>query len=228
MRPSILVEVLGGPESGSVILVDTTPDMRTQVLRAGIERVDVVLVTHPHADHIFGMDDIRQFNFRLGKRMPIYGTPSTLDHLRRVFEYCFVVSQEGGGKPQLDLTPFAPYEPFDICGVTITPLTVYHGELAVTSFKFGERFAYVTDVSRIPEETRPYLTGLDSLILGTVRYDPHPTHFGLQQALDEVAIVQPRQAYLTHLSHQFEHATLSSELPAGVAPGYDGLRFLVP
>jgi phosphoribosyl 1,2-cyclic phosphate phosphodiesterase len=226
-RPSILVEVTGGPEAGATILVDTTPDMRTQVLRAGVGRVEAVLVTHPHADHIFGMDDIRQFNFRHARRMPVYAEPPTLDHLRRVFSYCFADSQEGGGKPQLDLESCAPFVPFTLCGVTVTPLTVYHGALAVTAFKFGERFAYVTDVSDVPDETRPHLVNLDALILGTVRYDPHPTHFGLHQALEEIALLRPRQAYLTHLSHLFHHATLSAELPAGVAPGYDGLRFAV-
>lgn len=219
---------MDGPTVGSRLLVDTTPDMRTQMLRAGVERIDAVLMTHPHADHIFGMDDIRQFTFRREAPMPVYGTQPTLDHLYRVFEYCFVVSQEGGGKPRIDLLPVTPYQPFDLCGVTVTPLTVYHGELAVTAYKFGERFVYATDVSHIPDETRPYLTGLDRLILGTVRYDPHPTHLGLYQALDEIAALQPRQAYLTHLSHLFDHEKLSGELPANVAPGYDGLRFTIP
>jgi phosphoribosyl 1,2-cyclic phosphate phosphodiesterase len=228
LRPSILVTVLGGEFAGTNLLVDTTPEMRLQVLRAGVEHLGAVLVTHPHADHIFGMDDIRQFNFRQEKRMPIYGMPPTLDHIHKVYDYCFTQTQEGGGKPQLDLIPFAPYDPFDLCGVTITPLTVLHGEMPVIAFKFGERFAYVTDVSRIPNETRPHLRNLDTLILGTVRYDPHPTHFGLWQAVEEAQSFAPRRTYFTHLSHYFEHTRTSAELPDGIALAYDGLTFVVP
>ncbi len=228
LRPSILVTVLEGEFAGTNILVDTTPEMRLQVLRAGVERLGAVLVTHHHADHIFGMDDIRQFNFRQEKRMPIYGTQPTLDHIYKVYEYCFKQTQEGGGKPQLDLIPCVPYQSFDLCGVTITPLTVLHGAMPVTAFKFGERFAYVTDVSFIPEETRPHLQGLDTLILGTVRYEPHPTHLGLWQAVEEARAFAPRQTYFTHLSHHFEHDRTSGELPPGIALGYDGLTFTIP
>jgi phosphoribosyl 1,2-cyclic phosphate phosphodiesterase len=228
LRPSIVVRVRGGENAGANLLVDTTPDMRTQVLRAGIERVEAVLLTHAHADHIFGMDDIRQYNFRHGMRMPIYGTPDVLDHVRRVFEYCFMETQEGGGKPMLDLVPITPYVPFTVQGVTVTPITVMHGNLSVTAYKFGPNFAYVTDVSAIPDKTRPYLNGLDTLILGAVRYDPHPTHFGFYQALDEIEGFRPRQAYLTHLAHHFDYETAMGQCPAGVALGYDGLTFDVP
>jgi phosphoribosyl 1,2-cyclic phosphate phosphodiesterase len=228
LRPSIVVTVLKGEFAGTNLLVDTTPEMRFQVLRAGVEHLGAVLMTHHHADHIFGMDDIRQFNFRQEKRMPIYGTQSTLDHIYKVYEYCFQQTQEGGGKPQLDLTPFTPYQPFDLCGVTITPLTVLHGEMPVTAFKFGERFAYVTDVSFIPDETRPHLQGLDTLILGTVRYDPHPTHLGLWQAVDESKAFAPRQTYFTHLSHHFDHDRTGGELPSGISLSYDGLTFYIP
>jgi phosphoribosyl 1,2-cyclic phosphate phosphodiesterase len=227
MRPSILVTVPRGDTTVN-LLVDTTPDMRTQMLRAGIGRIEAALITHPHADHILGMDDIRQFNFRHSMPMPIYGTPETLDHLRIVFSYCFRETQTGGGKPQLILTDVTPYEPFEVFGVTITPLIVMHGKLPVVAYKFGEKFAYVTDVSAIPEEARPHLRGLDTLILGTVRYEPHPTHFGLQQALDEIADLAPRQTYLTHLSHHFDHDVVNASLPANIRMGYDGLRFDIP
>jgi len=231
LRPSIYLTV--SPAEGDdltsprTILVDTTPDMRGQVLRAGINRVDAVLMTHTHADHLFGMDDIRQFNWKQQSAIPIYGTPETLDHVRRVFDYCFRETQLGGGKPQLDLIPITPYEPFTVCGISVTPVVVLHGSLPVISYKFGPRFAYVTDVSSIPDETRPYLRDLDALILGTVRYEPHATHFGLYQALDEIANLAPRRVFLTHLGHQFLHARLAAELPPHVAPAYDGLTFTV-
>jgi phosphoribosyl 1,2-cyclic phosphate phosphodiesterase len=222
MRPSIVVGV-ATDEGRKNLLVDTTPEMRLQMLAANVERVEAVLITHTHADHIFGMDDIRQFNFRHGMRMPIYGTPPTLDHLRRVFDYCFMETQAGGGKPQLELQPIAAGEPLRLLGLDVLPLTVFHGGLPVLAFKFGARFAYVTDVSRIPDEARPHLRGLDALVIGTVRYDPHPTHFGLYQALDEIADLAPRRAYLTHLSHHFDHDRVNAELPPGVELAYDGL-----
>ncbi len=228
LRPSIVVEIPAPGEPRPYrILVDTTPDMRTQMLRAGIDAIDAVLITHPHADHIFGLDDLRQFNFSMGREIPVYGTPDTLAHLRNVFSYCFTETQTGGGKPQLTLHPFSPYEPFVLLGVTVTPLTVFHGTYPVTAFRFGERFAYVTDVSEIPEQTRTHLRDLDTLILGTVRYEPHPTHFGLGQALTEIADLAPRRAFLTHLGHHFDYATLDGETPAHVAPCHDGLTFSV-
>jgi len=210
------------------ILIDTTPDMRTQALRAGITEIDAVIITHPHADHIFGMDDLRQFNFTMGREIPVYAEAETLAHLRNAFSYVFRETQTGGGKPQISLHEIAPLTPFDLFGVTITPMTVLHGNLPVTALKFGERFAYVTDVSQIPDDTRPHLRGLHTLVLGTVRYEPHPTHFGLEQALAEIADVSPERAFLTHLGHHFDYTTLDSETPAHVSPCRDGSTFTVP
>ncbi|MBC8143185.1 MAG: MBL fold metallo-hydrolase [Armatimonadetes bacterium] len=231
LRPSIVVEIAAPVDATDPrprrILVDTTPDLRTQMLRAGITEIDAVIITHPHADHIFGMDDLRQFNFTMGREIPVYAEPGTLDHLRTVFSYVFRETQTGGGKPQISLHEIMPLVPFDLCGVTVTPLTVIHGNLPVTALKFGSRFAYVTDVSHIPDATRPHLCGLDTLILGTVRYEPHPTHFGLWDALAEIADVSPQRAYLTHLGHGFDYATLDGETPANVAPCRDGLTFTV-
>ena len=228
LRPSILVEIPKPNEPRPRrILIDTTPDMRTQMLRAGIEAVDAVIITHPHADHIFGMDDLRQFNFSTGKEIPVYATAETLAHLRIVFAYCFNDAPTGGGKPKLTLHEITPYTPFDLLGVRVTPLVVMHGNLPVTALMFGDRFAYVTDVSAIPDATRPYLRSLDTLILGTVRYEPHPTHFGLWDALKEIADLSPRRAFLTHLGHHFDTAMLDGETPANVAPCHDGLVFTV-
>lgn len=219
---------MGGPHRGRNILVDTTPEMRLQVLRAGVGRVDAVLITHTHADHIFGMDDLRQFNFRHKMDMPVYGTKETLEHLQIVFSYCFKETQAGGGKPRLDLRTINPYVPFEVCGVSITPLTVLHGKMPVTAFKFGRYFAYVTDASVLPGETRPYLEGLDTLVLGAVQYDPHPTHLGFYQALEVIRGLAPKRAFLTHLSHYLDYETANSEAPPNVRLGFDGLVFEVP
>jgi phosphoribosyl 1,2-cyclic phosphate phosphodiesterase len=166
-RSSLVVNVGGAEDATKNLLVDTTPEMRLQMLATDTRRVEAVLVTHTHADHIFGMDDIRQINFRHDIAMPILGTPETLERLALVFDYCFKETQTGGGKPRLTLSPIRPYEPFDLLGVTITPLVVLHGSLPVIAYKFGSRFAYVTDVSHIPDETRPHLKNLDTLVIGT-------------------------------------------------------------
>ena len=231
MRPSILVTVHGDTQIGAGpqnILVDTTPEMRIQMLRAGISDVSAVLVTHHHADHILGMDDIRQFNFLHHRSMPIYADAHTLGHLKTVFGYAFADTPTGGGKPQLDLTEVFPFAPFEVCSTTVLPLTVLHGTVPIVSYKFGRHFAYVTDIKTIPEKTRPHLRNLDTLVLGCVRHAAHPTHLGLDEALAEIADLAPRQAYLTHLSHHFDHDAVRNLLPANVALGYDGLQFAIP
>ena len=224
MRPSIVVHV---QDSGN-LLVDTTPEMRLQMLANDIRRVEAVLITHTHADHIFGMDDIRQFNFRYGVRMPIHGTAVTLAHLRRVFDYCFTETQTGGGKPQLELREIRAGEPLSLLGLPILPLSVLHGSLPVLAFRFGKKFAYVTDVSAIPDAARDHLRDLDTLVLGTVRYEPHATHFGLWQAVAEVEDLRPRRAFFTHLSHHFDHDAVNAELPPHIRLAYDGLQLAFP
>lgn len=229
-RVSILVTTPAADgQPGANLLVDTTPEMRLQMIRAGVRQVDSVLVTHTHADHILGMDDIRQFNFLHGRVMPIYGSADTLDHLRRIFDYAFKETQAGGGKPQLELRELERFVPTTMAGgVTATPLPVLHGRLPIFGFKFGERFAYVTDVSEIPPDTRQYLKGLDTLVIGAVRYEPHPTHFGLYQALGVIEELAPKRAYLTHLSHHFDYETTNAELPPHVRLAYDGLTLTIP
>lgn len=223
LRPSIVVSAPGG-----TLLVDTTPDMRTQMLRAGIETVDAVLLTHPHADHLMGLDDLRQFNFRSGRPIPLYAAPETLTQVRRAFDYCFKETPAGGGKPQLTLHALRPGERLQLCGLSILPVTVLHGTLPILSFIVEGRFGYVTDVSRIPPETRPHLHGLAALVLGVVRHEPHPTHFSLGEALDEIRQFAPARAYLTHLSHHLGHASTGASLPPAVALAHDGLRLRFP
>jgi len=216
-RPSITVE---GP--GGTILVDAGPELRIQALRCGLAQVDAVLITHTHFDHLFGLDDIRRFNAISGRCMPIYADPAALEDIRRVYAYAFRETQEGGGKPSFCLREVPPV--MSLCGMEVRAFTVMHGDLPIQAYRFGD-VAYVTDVNRIPEEAMAQLQGLDTLILDAVRRDPHPTHFGLFEALDVIRDLAPRQAFLTHLSHHMEHQAISDELPRGVALAYDGLQF---
>ena len=218
LRPSILVE-----SGGTRVLVDTTPDMRFQLLRARVKSLDAVLYTHPHADHLLGLDDVRPLNFLNDMVMPLYGSAFTLEQIRKVFDYCFKETQKGGGKPQLSLHELTPYAPLSVGTLEVLPLWHYHGRMPVNSFVFGGRFAYVTDVSSIPWLTWKALKGIDTLVLGTVRRERHPSHLSLGEALAVARDLAPRQTYLTHLSHYLGHEETSRTLPENVAVAYDGL-----
>lgn len=215
MRCSILLEY-----GEARVLVDTPPELRLQAIRAGLTRLDAVLFTHSHADHIFGLDDVRRFNDLQGGALPCYADEATLDDLERIFRYVFVPTQRGGGKPRLELRPLNGA--FDLFGLTVRPLTVLHGQLLITAYRFGE-VAYVTDVSFLPEEAEAQLRGLDLLILDALRFRPHSTHFSIPQALEVVERLQPRRALFTHLCHDVDHETVSAMLPQGVGLAYDGL-----
>jgi phosphoribosyl 1,2-cyclic phosphate phosphodiesterase len=218
LRPSILV----GTEQGN-LLVDTTPDMRTQMLRARITNIEAVLLTHIHADHLMGMDDVRQFNFVHDKNIPLYATPENLAYVEKTFSYCFTETQAGGGKPRIDLTPLTPGVPFTLCGIEILPVLGLHGEMWVTAYVFDNRFAYATDINGIPDTLHAALKDREVVVLGTVREEPHPTHFGFQEALDAMASLTPRRGYLTHLSHHLGHKATSARLPENLMLAYDGL-----
>jgi phosphoribosyl 1,2-cyclic phosphate phosphodiesterase len=216
LRPSILVEVAGGP----ALLVDTSPDLRAQALAHDICRVDAVLLTHPHADHLLGLDEIRRYNHLQRAVIPCFGDPETLKEVRRVFAYAFEPRQQGGGVPRLELLPVTG--PFTAAGVAVTPVPVMHGELPILGYRVGS-FAYLTDCSAIPESSWPLVEGLDLLVIDALRHVPHPTHFTVAQALDVVARARPARALLTHIAHDLRHAETSAALPAGVELAYDGL-----
>ncbi len=203
-----------------VLLVDTPTDLRQQALAFGLPRVDAILFTHAHADHIFGLDDVRIFNFRQRHSIPCYGSRGTLAALRRTFAYVFEDSQAGGGKPQLDLLEVRG--PLDLFGRRIDPVPVLHGRLPVLGYRCGD-FAYVTDCSFIPDESWALLEGLEVLILGALRYTKHPTHFSVEQAIDVARRLGARQTYFTHLAHEVDHDRPEVALPPGVDFGYDGL-----
>jgi phosphoribosyl 1,2-cyclic phosphate phosphodiesterase len=205
-----------------IALVDTPTDLRAQALRFGLPRVDAVLFTHAHADHVFGLDDVRIFNFRQRAAIPCYGSETTLAHIRRMFAYVFEAGQEGGGKPQLELIPVEA--PFELLGRTVVPVPVWHGQLEVYGYRIGS-FAYVTDTNLIPEESFELLAGVEILVLDALRYRPHPTHFSFEEALAAAARVGARRTIFTHLTHEVDHDSLAMPLPPGVELGYDGLVF---
>lgn len=215
LRPGVLLELPAG-----AILFDTSPDFREQALRHGIARVDAVLYTHPHADHVFGLDDLRVFNFRQRAPIPCFGSEPTIARLRQIFAYVFEAGQEGGGKPRLELEAVAG--PFELLGERVLPVPVWHGTMPVLGYRIGP-FALVTDVNRIPEESLAQLAGLELLILSALRYRPHPTHFSIAEAVEVARRIGARRTLFTHIAHEVDHVTLSRELPPGVEPGFDGL-----
>ena len=217
LRVSILIE-----QGDQKILVDASADFRQQALRHKITRLDAVLITHCHADHIFGMDDLRALNFRQGA-IGVYASARAWTDLRRIFQYVFEPTHVGGGLPQL--IPHIIEKGATFCfakDLEVTPLEVIHGKLPVTAFRF-EDFGYATDLSEIPPDAMNGLRDLDVLVIDCVRNKPHPTHFGLEQALAHIEQLQPKRAFLTHMNHEFLYARDSLKLPKNVQFAYDGL-----
>ena len=216
-RPSILLDV---PGRGS-LLVDTSTDLRQQALARGVARVDAVLYTHAHADHVLGLDDMRRFNMIQGSSIPCYADARTWESLRRQFFYVFDgVQRQGGGVPQLE--PHEIAGPFAAAGVRVVPVPLLHGSLPILGFRFGT-FAYLTDCSAIPEDSFPLVAGVETLVIDALRDKPHPTHFTVAEALAAVERIAPRRAYFTHMAHDLPHADTCARLPAGVELAYDGL-----
>jgi len=217
LRPSIYVEVPGHAS----ILVDTTPDFRQQALTHGIARVDAVLFTHSHADHILGLDELRRFNWMQGGPIPAYASADTWDHIRRTFYYAFDgVKRLGGGIPKLE--PHDISGPIVVGGVNVVPVPLWHGDAPILGFRFGG-LAYLTDCSRLADEAWALVDGVETLVIDALRDRPHTTHFTVDEALDVIARVRPRRAYMTHMSHELGHAATSARLPEGVQLAYDGL-----
>ncbi|MEJ7622370.1 MAG: MBL fold metallo-hydrolase [Pyrinomonadaceae bacterium] len=217
LRVSILIE-----QGDIKLLVDTSIDFRQQALRANIRRLDSVLITHCHVDHVFGLDDIRPLNFRHGA-MGVYANETAWTDLRRIFQYIFKPTQVGGGLPQLIPHTVIDAAPFMIGDeIEITPLEVIHGKLPVIAYRFNN-IAYATDLNFISDETIARLQGLDVLVLDCVRIKPHTTHLGLNEALGYIDRIRPKRAYLTHLNHDLMYARDSHLLPSHVQFAYDGL-----
>jgi phosphoribosyl 1,2-cyclic phosphate phosphodiesterase len=217
MRPSLYIELA----EGTRVLIDTTPDLRSQALRFRIERVDAVLFTHCHADHVMGLDEIRRFNvLKGGQTIPCYGDANTLADLRRIFSYAFEATDHGGGIPRIALTLVDG--PFFLGQQAIQPVKVWHGPQMILGYRIAD-FAYLTDCNAIPDESWPLLQGLDTLVIDAVRHRPHGTHFNLAGALGVIERLAPRQSFITHVCHDLPHAATNAELPPGVELAYDGL-----
>jgi phosphoribosyl 1,2-cyclic phosphate phosphodiesterase len=228
-RPSILIEVDGGTpatfaQSVQSILVDTSTDLRNQALACDVRRVDAILFTHAHADHIFGLDDVRRYNQMQRSAIACYAGRHTVDDLRRIFSYVFDPPvQKGGGLPQLTLFPIEG--PFTLGGVEIVPITLMHGVLPVLGFRIGA-FAYLTDCNQIPDGSWPLLMqdgGVSTVIIDALRHRPHSTHFSVAESLAAVARLGASRAYFTHICHDLPHAETNAQLPPGVELAYDGL-----
>lgn len=218
-RSSIAV---GLPEGN--LLVDTTPDLRSQLLREGIGVIHAALFTHEHADHVMGLDDVRLFPFYLGHAFPLYCEPPVESRIQRSFDYAFETSEvtHQGARPDLTVHRIST-ELFELLGARITPIRLKHGANDVLGFRFGN-VAYCTDVSEIPPESWALLEGLDVLILNALRHRPHPTHLSLDEAVAVAERLQPKRTLFTHISHELEHAETCAALPEGMDLAQDGQR----
>jgi len=218
-RPSVLIRF-----GGRVLVIDTTPDFRAQALRENLDRLDAVLFTHSHADHILGLDDVRVFYFRQQRPIPIYADAQCMNEIHRTFKYIFDGDYPYGGIARLE--PHLIDGPFEVEGLKIVPVPVFHGNLPILGFRI-DGVAYLTDVSEIPESSYPLLEGLEVLILDTLRPRPHPTHFTVDQALRVMERLRVPKGYCTHIAHELGHEETNARLPAHVRLAYDGLQLEV-
>ncbi len=221
LRPSVFIET----GDGMRLLVDAGPDLRAQALAYRITRVDAILFTHGHADHILGLDDVRRFNSVMQQPMALYADGLTIEEIRSMFGYAFNAgTPSGGGLPQL--VSFRVAGPFCVGRQEIVPVPLWHGTRPILGFRLGA-FAYLTDCSGIPETSWPLLAGVEVLVLDALRERPHPTHFSVDQALAAAQRAGARATYLTHMCHDLAHDATCARLPAGVTLAYDGLRLEV-
>ena len=217
LRPSVLLRL-----GNARVLIDTSPDFRYQALHYGIERLDAILYTHSHADHILGLDDVRPFNFMQRQEIPIFASAESWQVIERTFRYVFDSAPTESSRPRLKLNLF-DNDPFCAAGVQFQPIRITHGKGTVHGFRFGD-CAYLTDHSGIPPESMEKLSGLDVLFLDALRHNPHPTHSTVEESIHTVELLRPKRAFFTHISHDLLHAAVEQRLPAGIHMAYDGLE----
>lgn len=220
LRPSVLISY-----EGRNVVIDTTPDFRTQALRSGMARLDAIIFTHAHADHIMGLDDVRPFNFRQRDPIPIYAAPGTMESIRHCFGYVFDGALRNTNVPKIDARPLDG-TPFDVFGLPFVPVPVLHGSQTIYGFRFG-RAAYLTDHSDIPPASLELLGGLDVLFLDALRHKPHPTHSTVECSVETATKLAARRAFFTHLSHDLSHERTERLLPPHIRLAYDGLEVTV-
>jgi phosphoribosyl 1,2-cyclic phosphate phosphodiesterase len=217
LRPAVYIET----DDGRAILVDAGPDLRAQALAYGLRRIDALIFTHGHSDHILGLDELRRFNALQRGPIACYGDPPTLFDVRRMFAYVFdPATPRGGGLPQLEL--FTILGPFCVGRQEVLPVPIVHGQRPILGFRFGP-FAYLTDCSHIPDASWSLLEGLDVLVLDALREKPHPTHFSIAQAVDAARRIRARHTYFTHMTHDLRHEATCARLPETMQLAYDGL-----
>jgi phosphoribosyl 1,2-cyclic phosphate phosphodiesterase len=227
LRPSVMIRWAGDQGQERTVIIDTGPDFRQQALQHKIDHVDAVLYTHAHADHIFGMDDLRPLSyaaFRAGGPIPLYADDDTAETLRRIYDYTFAPGATYPNRARVELHPLT--DRIRVHEVEFLRIPVLHGEQSISGFRLGD-MAYLTDVSSIPESSFPLLTGLENLVLPALRHTPHPSHANVEQAVAWAKRIGARHTWLTHLSHDLGHEETNRMLPPGVAMSYDGLEIPV-
>ncbi|WP_026950180.1 MBL fold metallo-hydrolase [Algoriphagus mannitolivorans] len=216
-RSSVYVEI-----DQVSLVIDTGPDFRMQMLRAGVKKLDAILFTHEHKDHTAGLDDIRPFNFRQQKDMPIFGRKNVLEQIRKEFSYVFSANKYPG-VPQIEQIEIDE-NPFHINGISIIPIPVFHYKLPVLGFRIGD-FSYITDANHIPEESFKLLEGTEILVLNALQNEPHISHFTLEEAVVQAQKIGAHKTYFTHISHKLGlHEKVCQDLPEGIQLAYDGLE----
>jgi phosphoribosyl 1,2-cyclic phosphate phosphodiesterase len=217
LRQSVKVEM-----KEKHFLIDTTPDLRLQLLRSPIPRLDFLLYTHSHADHLMGLDDVRPFNFRQRETIHAFASPMTAHAIRRAFSYIWSDSQVGGGKPQIELHEITG--PFSHDGIGVIPIPVRHGDWTILGYRIGP-FAYITDTNGIPDESLALLEGVDTLALDGLRPSrTHPTHFTIEEAVATAQRIAARMTYIIHVAHEVDHETVEATLPENIRLAWDGLE----
>lgn len=206
--------------NNKTVMIDMSTDFRMQALRANLQKVDAVLVTHNHADHISGLDDIRPFCFHRKEPIPVYANLETSEWIKKRFDYIWNPIQKGGGLPNIELCPQA--SSFDLFGETVTPIPVMHGKISIFGYRI-DNFAYISDVSEISKESFALLDGVEYLVLDGLRHEFHPTHFSISQAEEAARRIGAKKTWLTHISHSVRYVDLQKDLPDNIEPAYDGL-----
>lgn len=217
LRASVSIQV-----GDKVFLIDTTPDLRTQLLTHEIFWIDAVLFTHPHADHIHGIDELRSLNYLMARHLPCYGNEWTIDSLTSKFDYIFKATQVGGGKPLLTVNRLED-KAFKVAGIKVQPLNLVHGRMPVLGYRIND-IAYITDCSYIPDRTFRYLKNLDVLVLDCLKHEAHPTHLNVESSLALAKKIGAKKTYFTHMGHELEYKDFLRSLPKGMYPAFDGLK----